>query len=140
MSPTSPATPTDRYLDAVDQVFADYQVSSKPGQTAAGVVWYLPDQQGTPRDLVANVQVGQTTQWMIVTHPLDSAFGAVDNMLRVSGTSVNTTIGYANGITDAVTGLDEFGALVQPAVGPVDQRRSNRLAQQRSQPLPLLPQ
>ena len=92
---------TDLYLNAaaVDQVLADDQLaanSDRYGQTATathGVVWLLPDQDGTPRDLLYSS--GST---YLLSHRVYNSFGVLES---VGTANVGTTIGYAGMFMDA---------------------------------------
>ena len=92
---------TDLYLNAaaVDQVLADDQLaanSDRYGQTATathGVVWLLPDQDGTPRDLLYSS--GST---YLLSHHVYNSFGVLES---VGTANVGTTIGYAGMFMDA---------------------------------------
>ena len=88
-----------RYLSgqAVDQVFADEQVTSP--QTPGNVVWTLTDNLGTVRDLaVYNAQTGVTT---VANHRVYDSFG---NLTSQTNAAVDCLFGFAGLPFDTASG------------------------------------
>ena len=121
---------TDLYLLAptVDQVLSDTQFYPNPAeqnQIEVLTVWLLPDQEGTIRDLAADIPGDSAAGAFVWTHLYYNAFGTPEvteyNMGWASGTSpasalipgssdcvLNTSIGYCGGIYDATLGMVQF--------------------------------
>ena len=102
---TPAPTATDIYLNAaaVDQVLADDQLaanSDRYGQTpgtAAGTLWLLPDQDGTPRDLMWS-----SNGKCLLSHRVYNSFGVLENVQPTTyPVTYGTTIGYAGMFMDA---------------------------------------
>ena len=119
---TSTAVVTDRYLNALDQVFADYEATTNTRAVGftnvtsyAGTVWILGDHQGTAKDLMW--YSGGT---YLVTHRVFNAFGAIEVQATNNGVSpaVGTNVAYAGALIDPYTGLqDDWHRWYDTAVG-----------------------
>ena len=97
---------TDWYMQAatVDQVLSDYQPDSY-GET----LWLLPDNQGTIRDLAADMNFGTQSTFVIIHRNFD-AFGNITSV-QCNITfpfTITTAIGYCGGIYDPDLNMVQF--------------------------------
>ena len=97
---------TDWYMQAaaVDQVLSDYQPNSY-GET----LWLLPDNQGTIRDLAADMNFGTQSTFVIIHRNFD-AFGNITSV-QCNITfpfTITTAIGYCGGIYDPDLNMVQF--------------------------------